>query len=980
MSITTEIGVDMMLGIANPTDTVKRIEKAVGSGVEKGLTGGLASNQKSITESYSKALVGALRLSNKEAALNMEREFKARSQRIEKEAREIQRREGLLERAQSDFIKKKLRERIEGSRARIREEQKALKEMAEKQQDYQRESLEMLDKGMEKAAKNFGDRLEDSVSGFQDLLSSAMGDPSDFIKKLSSSAKESSSGVFTFGAKMAAGGGKMAGMGKLIMGLGKLLPILAGVGAAVAGIVAVFMAAYGQAKEFNKTILEGSSAVDLLASDAVGSSYELSRSLAELRQGAMGVAFEYRATSEEVLGLATAMNDANLTFEEQRKVFGSQSRAMKQALVATQAFGVAGGEIATMVNTMVEDFAYGQSEIASGFQDIFGAAQMSGLGIKNFFTAISEATSGMALYNFRLEDTLELFVGLEKILGEDMGKDVLMGARDKFKEMGYQDRLGFRMKMGSRAFRAVESSEQKKATTEFNRLFSALPEQIRKQIAGESGGAIGAGGVLGVAGTRALGKMSAVEIGQLQATLRESGDKQAEELAVQLGNLRRVGMGGGSMMGEMGAESAFAADLMGAVGYLGDTLIGDMSEYQKMAFEQNQGISGSMLKAYEEVQTSVAARLAKEGQKATATSVGRAIMEGGILTDEEQEKLAKAQRDASMDMEEVARKQLLETSSMLDTMKNGVVVLLEGIYDVLNKMAGGEGSGISIRDARKRKEDQKAALDLYRSSIGKEGPTEKQNKEIARLTQMVAFEEKAYQGALKGLSRKEVFEEATKDVSREKKRELGVTYTTAKSTASTLEMLLDPDAALKSQEVTEAEKSVYTMSEDQMGGMLVEAAKIEADRAGKDAKQQVKSTDKTTKAVDDLHDAFLTAGRADLAKMLGEDYTGEISQDNAAAIRGILKKDGLTAYERERAAAAGISLDDFIYRGDGSGRGTIHPINTADDFYGAKPGGAIDKALRGGRGVTINNLIINESGNPQKTLQMVKQAIKAAKV
>jgi hypothetical protein len=75
--------------------------------------------------------------------------------------------------------------------------------------------------------------------------------------------------------------------------------------------------------------------------------------------------------------------------------------------------------------------------------------------------------------------------------------------------------------------------------------------------------------------------------------------------------------------------------------------------------------------------------------------------------------------------------------------------------------------------------------------------------------------------------------------------------------------------------------------------------------------------------------------------------------------------------------AAGLDpeVQDFIYRGHG-GAGTITPINSADQFFGAKPGGAIDKALR--RSVVINNLTINESGNPQKTLQMVKQAINAA--
>ena len=36
--------------------------------------------------------------------------------------------------------------------------------------------------------------------------------------------------------------------------------------------------------------------------------------------------------------------------------------------------------------------------------------------------------------------------------------------------------------------------------------------------------------------------------------------------------------------------------------------------------------------------------------------------------------------------------------------------------------------------------------------------------------------------------------------------------------------------------------------------------------------------------------------------------------------------------------------NDFIYRGDGT-TGKITPINTRDQFFGAKPGGAIDRAI-----------------------------------
>lgn len=113
----------------------------------------------------------------------------------------------------------------------------------------------------------------------------------------------------------------------------------------------------------------------------------------------------------------------------------------------------------------------------------------------------------------------------------------------------------------------------------------------------------------------------------------------------------------------------------------------------------------------------------------------------------------------------------------------------------------------------------------------------------------------------------------------------------------------------------------------------------------------------------------------------------------ATALSGLkarLKKGpgGLTEQEAGVLRALGIPVDatevgapqeDFVYRGGANG-GTITPINSADEFLGMKPTGAVMTALRGagvGGGVVIHNLTINESGDPQETLRMVKRAIAA---
>ena len=65
-------------------------------------------------------------------------------------------------------------------------------------------------------------------------------------------------------------------------------------------------------------------------------------------------------------------------------------------------------------------------------------------------------------------------------------------------------------------------------------------------------------------------------------------------------------------------------------------------------------------------------------------------------------------------------------------------------------------------------------------------------------------------------------------------------------------------------------------------------------------------------------------------------------------------------------------VEDFIYRGDGV-RGNITPIDTADQFYGARPGGAIDQATRGGGGGNVN---INIYGDERRVFDVVKRVLR----
>jgi hypothetical protein len=89
---------------------------------------------------------------------------------------------------------------------------------------------------------------------------------------------------------------------------------------------------------------------------------------------------------------------------------------------------------------------------------------------------------------------------------------------------------------------------------------------------------------------------------------------------------------------------------------------------------------------------------------------------------------------------------------------------------------------------------------------------------------------------------------------------------------------------------------------------------------------------------------------------------------NVSALKTLI---GSNTAAQKYAATGGIHLNDFIYRGDGT-RGTINPISKRDEFFGAKPGGAIDKAINGGGGGVVNIYI---SGDEAKVYNVVKRVI-----
>jgi hypothetical protein len=88
---------------------------------------------------------------------------------------------------------------------------------------------------------------------------------------------------------------------------------------------------------------------------------------------------------------------------------------------------------------------------------------------------------------------------------------------------------------------------------------------------------------------------------------------------------------------------------------------------------------------------------------------------------------------------------------------------------------------------------------------------------------------------------------------------------------------------------------------------------------------------------------------------------------------GLARTAGARRFPEAAEAATGADTEeqvrDFIYRGDGV-RGTITPIDTADDLVGMKGGGPLDRAMGGGS-VTVNIY----GGDERKVFDVVKRVL-----
>jgi len=857
------------------------------------------------------------------------------------------------------------------------------------------EQKKMIEAAHESAAKLWRTHFQDGGEAAGELMSSAL---TTNIEDISKGILGGAGKAFSFlGNKAAAklesreAAGKGGGPINLLLSAAtRLGPVVIGLTAAVAGISAVFMAAYGQVKEFNKTILDAAPAVDLFGGKVFEEGFKLGESLKEIRDAAIEFSEITKVSAQEALGLITSFNNSGVALSQLRSEFsktGSATEAYTEmamfANTYTRALGISIDELTTHTGTMFTKLGMGMDSIAEGFSSITAGAQLAGLNVKDFFTAVSQTTSGLALYNIRLDKTAEQLLGLMKIMDKDKAKELL-----ESKEMGgkgIEERFKSGMLVGDRGqklFQAAMKSQMENFTKDFGDKFTDTFKEFDIDK---------------------LGELTGKQFGSLQQAIIAEGERKGfnpEQVAMatqRMEKLRKVqqGASGGAMgmakgMSGLSGLADVAMRITEGMSLVGAQNLDDMGFIARKNFEDLSGISGEN---FDQI-ASLINRYQGQYQDKSIPEILEMMAAGKLpMTEGDKKLFDELSKTKPKTMESIAQEQVTAMTSVNDTLKNLIAGLLEDLGSLVTDIFDGLSNWPVFRGAKERREEK---LALKEEAKGAKDTAESFTAPIKALEEALKTETSkpaneqdiskigAIQGTIDTMMRQKAEAEKKKEIAEKTLEGVGKGYSVANARAEALGVgstqvtgkgVVDLALWGMGTAIGIGGKSEALRTEEQVLAETEAAKEAAIKKAADDAiaqRKQEKGQDKTNKTLEEIQkSAERTAAIQQLTAAYGGEAVTAALGNNPASVNALKALIGSNKGALGLASKAGIQLQDFIYRGDGT-RGTINPISKRDEFFGAKPGGAIDKAINGGGGGVVNIYI---SGDEAKVYNVVKRVI-----
>ena len=712
-TLKAELVVDVSMGMLRGDSKVRSaVEGLFDNAVGVGLIRGVKGSSRELQAEMFKVIAHSMRSGGKSGAQEFYKVFKAGSKEIVSAREEMARLDRRIITETNDAHKK----RMQGDRQALDDEVRRKTKLMKDQQKTIAKETERMSDVLKEAGKNLKESIsegaEDLNKEIEKITGQDFGEGFGKAKKTHDKTKAFGQQAQNMGGRMGKIGKSMGGrMGRGLASGGKMLAaagtVAAGaavVVAAVAGLGIMMKKVYDWSKGMNKALLDNVASADLWSDAMDRGRLDMNRMAGTLRDTATDMALDWRMQSEEVIGLMRAVNDAGLTFKELEQFSGGLSfrdavqDTAEMVLVASKNLGIGYQEAGEYADRMMRDFGMGIEGVTESFAKVFVAAQGSGMAVKSFFTAVNEASSGMALYNFRLDDTLGLLGLMTEVLGEDLAKEQLKMS-GQFRNMGMQERTKTALTTGVGRTQSILKADAEAQARTFT-------EQFGHQIAQLGGtGMISSMGQLDAA---AVGSMSEKDFRNAIGKLRETDGN--DPMARSLENIRQLsqgtsggalgaasGMGGLSRSGEMAMQLAQASAVLGSKG------VSSMQGMDQMAFEEITGQSGENFQILQRLDRQFRYEYDKAGG---AEGTGKSFFEfvgSGQFADE----LEQAAMEAQDPMRRLAEAQLKETTSVVQTLKNYVGVGIDSVsqgidtlYRHFTRYGGGESEEAAASKAK----------------------------------------------------------------------------------------------------------------------------------------------------------------------------------------------------------------------------------------------------------------------------------------
>lgn len=1003
--------------ISGQKEAQKALAQMWGKATEEGTSDGIGKASKELSGSIRKLHAAGMSGSSK----TLKKEYDRMGAKFKSTAKEIAALRKQSAALEDGELKRKLKIEEEGLRHRMGRERAAQKKLLGTADKAAQERMSMIEAHESRMNKSRTESMTEAGESFKGAIEKAISGGFDASSMMEGLMKGLSGAATSRAASVAAAGGGAAG-GAEAGGLMAAAGAITAVAAPLAAVVALMVAAYGQQKEMNKALMTGVSAADMGARTG----RQLNDSLSSLRETAVDLATEFRTSKEEVTGFITAMNESGVTISQFKglvndgsndiEAFGQVSR---MAIIASRGLGVSTSEVADFTSKMYKELGMNLTEIKGAFGRISDEAQAAGMSTKDFFTTINATSAGMALYNFRIEDTIGLMTDMVKILGkEQAAKSIAM--EGTFKGMGMQDRLKSTMLSGGKMEKVVKMDAKTQAAAFAKKLSS---DGIFKGVTGLSGQT-----------ADSLGKMSPREFRKLLSNVGGGEPGMADEAKRQATTLYRLSQGarGGSMntanaMGDLSKSGELAGQLSQGFGLIGKPL-SEANAMDKMVLEQAIGLSADQIDILGRLDMGLRSEFEAMSKADQRGLTFEEALTAGILSNGKAQAAADA---ASYDLiEQNARDAYKATNSVGDTLSNVIAQTLERISQAMDFMLRmfSESTLFSGFTAKNEQAAKERAASAERQALGASGLSARGEKIAVLEAQKKAEKDPAKKAEYQAqIDEQEAKKKATLDmIEREKLIQGKLTSgkaTTAEEARSQIMAdkhketfnKLTPDM-LKGAGLSDLVSVTSVGGSDDAAGMATAEEVVNLNELS-DAqlqtldemlsKQDTEAMSQKMRDIDGqkineeglaavytaIEDMSKEAAMTQLASLFGAAGSKAISQmqsgdegayaSGAASLKKLISEGGISEAEKMLLAQAGINVSDltvsepkkdFIYRGNGRS-GDITPIDKMDSFFGAKPGGAIDKAGGLGGGGGGKTVIVNVYGD-DRTYATVKKVLK----